>query len=237
MGVYLFGTVLMMSLTPIIFIPGVNNFWLTLFAGIFSKIGNGFCIFSHVTMISVLTNSRSRRVPLQIIQKKLVSKITQFGLGATFLIMLFMMIVSKYMSFSYKFLFGVCIYVFVGALCSIAFMYKIQENQLEVYNQDAVDNSPSVSWSKQPRFYIYGVIAVFGTLYSGIISAVFPYFVKYFENITQFKYLACVMLLYLFCFIGAMMSGKLFMFTGIRPMISVGMICAIISMLFYVFSF
>lgn len=71
----------------------------------------------------------------------------------------------------------------------------------------------------------------------GIISAVFPYFVKYFGEITQFKYLLSVSLIYFFSFIGAIASGKLFMFTGIRTMISIGMVCSIISMIFYVLSY
>lgn len=59
---YIIGTVLTMIASPIIFLPGLSNITVLLIATICLKVGSAMSIYSHFTMISLVTNSRSRRV-------------------------------------------------------------------------------------------------------------------------------------------------------------------------------
>lgn len=56
-----------------------------------------------------------------------MEKITELGLAGTFVAMVFLTVFSEYVSFVWKYFVGVCSFVILGAICSIAYCYRIRE--------------------------------------------------------------------------------------------------------------
>lgn len=56
-----------------------------------------------------------------------------------------------------------------------------------------------------------------------IAIAIFPYFVKSFNNITHFRYLSAITVLYLSSFIASLITKNSFVFNGIRTVMTIGL--------------
>lgn len=84
---------------------------------------------------------------------------------------------------------------------------------------------------------MYGIIFISTTLYSDIIFTMYPYFIKTFHHISQFKYLSAIVVLYLGAFISSVMLKNAFVYSGVRMMISMGLFCSVLSTAFFIFGF
>lgn len=67
-----------------------------------------------------------------------------------------------------------------------------------------------------------------------IVIAIFPYFVKSLNNVTHFKYLLAITALYLSSFIASLMTKNSFVFTGMRKMITIGLVSSILATVLFV---
>lgn len=62
-----------------------------------------------------------------------------------------------------------------------------------------------------------------------IVIALFPYFVKSLNNVTHFRYLSAITVLYLSSFIVSLMTKNSFVFTGIRTIMTIGLGSSILA--------
>lgn len=126
MLVYITGAILLIMFLPLTFFMPLSNIYLVLTFSILSKTGSGLMIISQITIIPKITHNRSRRVIALLMKRKLVEKVTQFGLGGTFISMFSMTFVSVYVNFIWKYFIGVCVFVFLGGICSIVYVFQIR---------------------------------------------------------------------------------------------------------------
>ena len=60
---------------------------------------------------------------------------TQYGLSGVFISLLIMTIITKYVSFIWKYFIGIGIFVICGGLCSIIYSWKIRIISKPIINQ------------------------------------------------------------------------------------------------------
>jgi Na+/melibiose symporter-like transporter len=78
-----------------------------------------------------------------------------------------------------------------------------------------------------PRFYLYAIILILGTLYMDIVTSIFPYFFKSLTHGSEFNYLSTVTTLYFTSFIYSTLTRDSFLFMGTRTTMTFGfLICA-----------
>jgi hypothetical protein len=62
-----------------------------------------------------------------------------------------------------------------------------------------------------------------------IVIAIYPYFVKSFHNITHFRYLSAITILYLSSFLCSLLTKNTFIFSGIRAIMTIGFISCVLA--------
>lgn len=94
-----------------------------------------------------------------------------------------------------------------------------------------------MKYLKSIKFYVYGIILISSYIYLDIILTMYPYFIKNFHHITQFKYFAAIVILYLSAVVSSLIMKNAFVYSGIRSMMSLGLGCSMFSTLFFIFGF
>ena len=166
--------------------------------------------------------------------------------------MLIMTVLSTYVSFVWKYFLGVVIFVVLGGICCLIYADQIHKI-LKIHThpnapeEQITENSSNIakkssSWFhagklKSIEFYLYAVFLCLCSLYIDIIMAMYPYFIKSFSHISQFKYLLAISILYLSSFLTSVITRNSFVFNSIRIMMTIGLFSSTLAAMFFILGF